>query len=121
MIVTINKAEGGIQFFDSNGSLLLGEQQNGSTFAQSHSPGDTAWIVEQNFSSPANEAIFGLGQYQFDVMNWKNGHMRMKQQNTAIASPVIVSNKGYGLFWDNYSYTEFNPEQGEHPIEAHRR
>jgi len=32
------------------------------------SPGDTAWIVEQDFSSPADEAIFGLGQYQFDVI-----------------------------------------------------
>ncbi|MGA9407549.1 MAG: TIM-barrel domain-containing protein, partial [Bacteroidota bacterium] len=111
MNVTISKADGELQFFDSSSNLLLGEQQNGSTFAPSHSPGDTAWVVEQKFSSPPDEAIFGLGQYQFDVMNWKNGHMRMKQQNTAIASPVIVSNKGYGLFWDNYSYTEFNPER----------
>jgi len=47
--------------------------------------------------------------------------MKMKQQNTAIASPVIVSNKGYGLFWDNYSYTEFNPEREKHPTAAHRR
>ncbi len=111
LTIKIDKADGGIHFFDSSGNLLLGEQQNGSAFAPSNSPGDTAWIVEQKFSSPADEAIFGLGQYQFDVMNWKNGHMRMKQQNTAIASPVIVSNKGYGLFWDNYSYTEFNPER----------
>ncbi|MFZ1977598.1 MAG: TIM-barrel domain-containing protein, partial [Bacteroidota bacterium] len=69
-----------------------------------------AWTVEQKYLSPDDEAIVGLGQYQFDVMNWKNGHMKMHQQNTAIASPVIVSNKGYGLFWNNYSFTEFNPE-----------
>ena len=117
IIITIDKADGGIHFFDSSSSLLLGEQQNGSTFAQSHSPGDTAWVVEQKFSSPPDEAIFGLGQYQFDVINWKNGHMRMKQQNTAIASPVIVSNKGYGVFWDNYSYTEFNPERENIPLQ----
>jgi len=110
IIIKIDKADGGIKFYDSNSNLLLGERQNGKSFVKSDSPGDTAWIVEQKFSSPDDEAIFGLGQYQFDVMNWKNGHMRMKQQNTAIASPVIVSNKGYGLFWDNYSYTEFNPE-----------
>ena len=110
MIIKIDKADGRIKFFDLNGNLLLGEPRKGRTFVKSDSPGDTAWIVEQKFSSPEDEAIFGLGQYQFDVMNWKNGHMRMKQQNTAIASPVIVSNKGYGLFWDNYSYTEFNPE-----------
>ncbi len=114
--VRIDKRDGGIHFYDSKGNLLLGELQKGSTFAPSNSPGDTAWIVEQKFSSPADEAIFGLGQYQFDVMNWKNGHMRMKQQNTAIASPVIVSNKGYGLFWDNYSLTEFNPETVKIPL-----
>ena len=110
LIIKINKADGSIKYFDAEGKLLLGERQNGRAFEKSDSPGDTAWIVEQKFSSPDDEAIFGLGQYQFDVMNWKNGHMRMKQQNTAIASPVIVSNKGYGLFWDNYSFTEFNPE-----------
>ena len=109
--IVIDKADGRIRFFDSTDSLLLGEEQNGKSFIPSDSPGDTAWIVEQKFSSPPDEAIFGLGQYQFDVMNWKNGHMRMKQQNTAIASPVIVSNKGYGLFWDNYSYTEYNPDR----------
>jgi len=109
--IKIDKADGGIHFYDLDGNLLLSELQNGKTFTPSTSPGDTAWIVEQKFSSPPDEAIFGLGQYQFDVMNWKNGHMRMKQQNTAIASPVIVSNKGYGLFWDNYSYTEFNPDR----------
>jgi alpha-D-xyloside xylohydrolase len=116
MMVVIDKADGGINFFDRDGNPLLGEQKNGSTFAQSYSPGDTAWVVEQEFLSPADEAIFGLGQYQFDVMNWKNGYMRMKQQNTAIASPVIVSNKGYGLFWDNYSYTEFNSNRENIPL-----
>jgi len=110
LIIKIDKADGRIQFFDVKGVLLLGEQQKGRSFVKSNSPGDTAWVVEQKFSSPEDEAIYGLGQYQFDVMNWKNGHMGMGQQNTAIASPVIVSNKGYGLFWDNYSYTEFNPE-----------
>jgi alpha-D-xyloside xylohydrolase len=110
LTIKIDKADGTIKYFNSNGILLLGEQQNGRTFKKSDSPGDIAWIVEQKFLSPEDEAIYGLGQYQFDVMNWKNGHMEMKQQNTAIASPVIVSNKGYGLFWDNYSFTEFNPE-----------
>ncbi|HVN47841.1 MAG TPA: TIM-barrel domain-containing protein [Bacteroidota bacterium] len=110
IVVKIAKADGAITFFDTNGHLLLAEQKGGRIFENANSPGDTAWVVEQMFTSPEDEAIFGLGQYQFDVMNWKNAHMRMKQQNTAIASPVIVSNKGYGLFWDNYSFTEFNPE-----------
>jgi len=111
ILVTIAKTDGRIHFFDLDGNTVLCEQENGSTFTQAYSPGDTAWVVEQEFLSPPDEAIYGLGQYQFDVMNWKNGHMRMKQQNTAIASPVIVSTNGYGLFWDNYSYTEFNPDR----------
>ena len=31
----------------------------------------------------------------------------MLNANTQIQIPVLVSNKGYGLFWDNYSTTDF--------------
>ena len=31
----------------------------------------------------------------------------MLNANTKIQIPVLVSNKGYGLFWDNYSITNF--------------
>ena len=116
LIVKVSKLDASLHYYDSKGHSLLQEMNGGKIFTKADVPGDTAWTVEQKYFSPDEEAIVGLGQYQFDVMNWKNGHMKMHQQNTAIASPVIVSNKGYGLFWHNYSYTEFNPEVGPIPL-----
>ena len=118
LIVKVRRLDASIRFYDASGHSLLQEMAGGKIFTKADLPGDTAWTVEQKYLSPDDEAIVGLGQYQFDVMNWKNGHMKMHQQNTAIASPVIVSNKGYGLFWNNYSYTEFNPEVEPIPLTA---
>jgi len=40
-------------------------------------------------------------------MNRKNHSQHLKNDNTQISTPVMVSNKGYGLFWDNYSESDF--------------
>lgn len=109
----VSKNDSRVRFFDHQGKLILAECENGKMITENFLPSDSAYMVQQSFDSPADEAIYGLGQYQYDVMNWKNSYMRMQQQNTAIAMPVIVSNKGYGIFWNNYSLTEFNPELNE--------
>ena len=59
------------------------------------------------FNSPTNEALFGLGQHQDGVINRKGSTLHMLNANTEIQIPVLVSNKGYGVFWDNYSTTNF--------------
>ena len=41
------------------------------------------------------------------MLNRKGTTLRMLNENTKIQIPVLVSNKGYGLFWDNYSITNF--------------
>jgi alpha-D-xyloside xylohydrolase len=63
--------------------------------------------VATTFNSPTNEALFGLGQHQDGVINRKGSTLRMLNANTEIQIPVLVSNKGYGIFWDNYSTTNF--------------
>lgn len=99
-----------VSFLDATGNPILQEKEDGRTIEKTQLAGDTAFVVRQNWNSSANEAIYGVGQYQYDIINWHNVYMRMQQKNTAIAMPVIVSSKGYGLFWDNYSQTEFNPD-----------
>ncbi len=34
---------------------------------------------------------------------------RLTQVNTQISIPFLLSNKGYGILWNNYGLTEFNP------------
>ncbi|MBR1668445.1 MAG: DUF5110 domain-containing protein [Bacteroidaceae bacterium] len=59
--------------------------------------------------SPADEFIFGLGQFQDGYTNLRGLSRRLTQVNTQISIPMFLSNKGYGVLWNNYGLTEFNP------------
>jgi alpha-D-xyloside xylohydrolase len=63
--------------------------------------------VQNTWNSPTNEALFGLGQHQDGVINRKGSTLNMQQANTEIQIPLVVSNKGYGVLWDNPSSTTF--------------
>jgi alpha-D-xyloside xylohydrolase len=61
------------------------------------------------FDSPADEYLFGLGQFQDGYTNIRGLSRRLTQVNTQISIPMLISNKGYGILWNNYGLTEFNP------------
>ena len=52
---------------------------------------------------------FGLGQFQDGYSNIYGLTRRLTQVNTQISIPMLISNKGYGILWNNYGLTEFNP------------
>ena len=62
-----------------------------------------------SFDSPAGERLFGLGQFQDGYSNVRGLSRRLTQVNTQISIPMLLSSKGYGLLWNNYGMTEFNP------------
>jgi len=61
------------------------------------------------FSSPKDEYLFGLGQFQDGFSNVRGLSRRLTQVNTQISIPMLLSSKGYGVLWNNYALTEFNP------------
>ena len=61
------------------------------------------------FVSPQDEYLFGLGQFQDDYSNVRGLSRRLTQVNTQISIPMLISSKGYGILWNNYGLTEFNP------------
>ena len=63
----------------------------------------------QAFHSTKDEALFGLGQFQDGYLNVRGLSRRLTQVNTQISIPFIMSNKGYGILWNNYGLTDFNP------------
>ncbi len=71
--------------------------------------GTPTYQVEQQFISPGDEYLYGTGQFQDGYLNIKGLSRRLTQVNTQIAIPFILSNKGYGLLWNNYGLTDFNP------------
>ena len=61
------------------------------------------------FASPKDECLFGLGQFQDGFSNVRGLSRRLTQVNTQISIPMLLSSKGYGILWNNYGLTDFNP------------
>ena len=59
--------------------------------------------------SADDECLYGLGQFQDGVLNVRGLTRRLTQVNTQIAIPMLISSKGYGVLWNNYGLTDFNP------------
>ncbi len=105
MRAKISESSGLVTFSDLNDNVLVSEASKSLTAATVE--GVATHTVKTAFNSPTNEALFGLGQHQDGVINRKGSTLHMVNANTQIQIPVLVSNKGYGLFWDNYSTTDF--------------
>lgn len=121
----VSTVTGRIEFRDAKGRLLLGETgKAGKTFRRftvperEIGPGtltDDArhgWTWHTQFDSPADEAFYGLGQHQAEELNMKGKNEELFQYNTKVSVPMVLSNRGYGLLWDSYSYCRFgNPDE----------
>ncbi|MGE5783358.1 MAG: glycoside hydrolase family 31 protein [Myxococcales bacterium] len=94
-----------VSFTDLADKVLVAEQSKSTTAATVE--GTSSYKVATAFVSPADEALYGLGQHQDSNMNLKGKSLRLINANTQINTPVLVSNRGYGIFWDNYSSSNY--------------
>jgi alpha-D-xyloside xylohydrolase len=70
------------------------------------------YVVGATFASPDDEHYYGLGQNQEGFLDHRGHPVRCWADYTAAAAPsfcvpFLVTNKGYGLVWDNPSKTTF--------------
>lgn len=95
-IVTVfNKYFRKLSFYDSEGNRLLAENNCSES--------------GRSFDSPEGEHLYGLGQFQDGYMDVRGLSRRLTQVNTQISIPFVMSSRGYGLLWNCYGLTEFNP------------
>ena len=109
----VSKSDGSIQFLDSNGGTVLREQGQAVFAPTGIERESSAFSVRQNFTLSAEEGVYGLGQQQLGVMNYRGHTVKIVQANTKAVTPVLVSTAGYGIFWDNYSKTIFDDSRGQ--------
>lgn len=98
----VEKSDGRVSFFDKEGNMLTGEDKR--SFERKTVGEEKGWTVRQTFSSPDDEAFYGLGQHQADEWNYKGKNEELFQYNTKISIPFIVSSRHYGILWDSYSF-----------------
>ena len=79
--------------------MLLREYPN---VPRTYSTSGTAGLydTEARFSPDATEAIYGLGQHQSGLFNYRGSNGgNLAQNNIDVAIPLLLSSKGYGILW----------------------
>ncbi len=94
-----------INYLNDKGEVLLAERPHTGalnivprTF-KPHIAGEYKLTV--GFASDDNEKLYGMGQYQQDVLNVKYSTLELAHRNSQASVPFVLSNKGYGFLWHN--------------------
>lgn len=94
-----------VTFFNDKNEILLKEMDGGGALirrARKFSPyigGD--YRLKVSFEANKDEKIYGMGQYQQDILDLKGCNIELAHRNSQASIPFYVSSKGYGFFWHN--------------------
>ena len=104
LAVSLSLRNGNLTFNTAQGDPLIHERPNlPRTYLPSESPG--LLHIEDRFGPDASEALYGLGQHQSGMFNYRGSTVELGQNNTDVAIPLLVSSKGYAILWNTASFS----------------
>jgi alpha-D-xyloside xylohydrolase len=104
----IHLRTGAIDVLDAAGKKILAVAgPDTGSFVKRSIDGVTAYAIRQRYTITPDEALYGLGQFEDKVMNFRNHEVLIAQANRIAINPFLVSTNGYGILWDNYSMSRF--------------
>jgi alpha-D-xyloside xylohydrolase len=108
LTVQVDTTTGQVTFLDPTGQTILAENSaGGRTLTAATVQGEATTGVRQEWASNADESLYGLGQHQHGLIDIKGTDLDLHQYNTEVFIPYLVSSRGYGILWDNTSFTRF--------------
>jgi len=115
--VEVSLSTGAVTFMDASGKVLTKEKGDAPkklipVTINKHQ----LYKTYQEFEATEDEALYGLGQHQDGIVNFKGADLTLLQYNTNVAVPFVVSNRNYGILWDNYSLTKIGDSTDFKPI-----
>jgi alpha-D-xyloside xylohydrolase len=110
----VSLATGEVKFFDAAGKAFL--SQASESMAPVDIGGKPFLAVKEGFNHGTRDAYYGLGQHQNAQMNLNGEDVLLMQHNMAIAVPFVVSDKNYGVLWDNNSISRFGDAKPYGPM-----
>jgi alpha-D-xyloside xylohydrolase len=117
MTARLNLKDGSLTFYNAKGKTML--KENGApSFTPVDDAGTPALKVKQRFAFDKDEAVYGLGNLENGTLSQRGITRTLMPGNVEDGIPVILSVKGYGIFWDNYSPTTFFDTPGESGFES---
>ncbi|AHG01419.1 glycoside hydrolase (plasmid) [Halostagnicola larsenii XH-48] len=124
--IELSKATCALTWRDADGTLLVREPAEGG---KERAPYDVGENAGENAASPRetleregystkltlefddDEAIYGLGQHDDGIANYRGTDQYLYQHNTKVSMPVIASTRGYGILFDTYSLSTFHDDR----------
>jgi alpha-D-xyloside xylohydrolase len=116
----VDLGTGRVSFLDAAGAPVLEEKEGGRTILPAIVQGENTQHVRQEWMPHADEALYGLGENQLGLLNLKGYDLDLWQHNGTMVIPFLVSSRGWGVLWDNTSFTRFGDLRELAPIPAER-
>src|SRR5579862_6280376 len=104
LTVTLSASRAQLSFSIPGGESLLREEARLPRTYQ-HSEVAGRFRIEARFSLEPTEGIYGLGQHQSGIFNYRGSTVELAQNNTDVAIPLLLSSEGYGIMWNSASYS----------------
>ncbi|MGH9607573.1 MAG: TIM-barrel domain-containing protein [Terracidiphilus sp.] len=105
--VLVDRKTGNVSFADLSGAPLLSEVPGSRLLEPADVQGEQTFHIQQKWQAQKDESLYGLGQMQLGLVDIKGYDLNLWQHNTNVVVPFLVSSKGYGILWDNTSFTRF--------------
>ena len=106
LTISLSLEKGALSFGIPQGENLLRENDN---LPRNYDPAPgqpgSLFRIEGRFSPDATEALYGLGQHQSGLFNYRGSTVELGQNNTDVAIPLLVSSKGYAILWNTASFS----------------
>jgi len=105
--VTVTRKDGAIAYAEVKGGSLV--QESSRRLIPEKINGEETYRAESMVNVyGSHEGLYGLGQHQAGVWNYRGDSVDISQENSNISVPLMLSSKGYGIFWNNTSRSRFN-------------
>jgi alpha-D-xyloside xylohydrolase len=105
--IVVARIDGAITYQDSTGKPLVQEANRKLTPAKVN--GEDTYRAESFINIyGSHEGLYGLGQHQAGVWNYRGESVDLSQDNSNISVPLLVSSNGYGIYWNNDSRSRVN-------------
>lgn len=115
--VTVDKTNGQVSYQTPDGHALT-QESGRAEFAPFDDAGRQSWTVAQGFALEPDEDIYGLGILQNGKMSQRGENRTLRPGNTEDGIPFFQSEKGYGIYWDNYSPTTISDNGKDVKLQA---
>ncbi|MBR2950468.1 MAG: glycoside hydrolase family 31 protein [Lachnospiraceae bacterium] len=89
-----------LSFYNQDGKLLLQERAYPCARQFKAIPGGS-YKLKASFAPVPGEKLYGMGQYQQEIMDLKGCSLDLWHHNTQTSVPFYISSAGYGFLWHN--------------------